>query len=120
MAAIFENRKFRRPAINASRAATRVKLSARAPAFVSLAFSVAVALAVPSTQAISHSFDAAELAMASTAAPSPTDTIAAPASERRHSTAAPRPMTSNDRQAIFMVLMLRDPNASSQILGLTH
>jgi hypothetical protein len=29
-------------------------------------------------------------------------------------------MTSNDRQAIFMVLMLRDPNASSQILGLTH
>ena len=118
MAATFENRKFEQPAVNASRAAAREKLSARPPAFVSLAFSLAIALAVPSTQAVSRSFIAPDLAATDTVAASPTDALAAP--ERRPGTKTPRPMTSNDRQAIFMVLMLRDPNASSQILGLTH
>ncbi len=120
MAATFENRKFEQPAVNASRVAAREKLSARPPAFVSLAFSLAIALAVPSTQAVSRSFIAPDLAATDTVAASPTDALAAPAPERRLGTKTPRPMTSNDRQAIFMVLMLRDPNASSQILGLTH
>lgn len=116
MAAIFENRKFQRPAINAS---TRKKRGFRPYAFAGLALSAVIALAVPSTQAVSSSF-APELAANGAVMASPTITQVLPTQERRASAVTPRPMTSNDRQAIFMVLMLRDPNASSQILGLTH
>jgi len=85
---------------------------------VGLALGIALALAAPSTAAISRGTDAAPAAAATTSAPS-SDASADAASQRR-SGATPRPMTSGDRQAIFMVMMLRGPNASSQILGLTH
>src|SRR5271156_3859584 len=104
MAATFENRKFQQPAINASRAATRQRSGFRPPALVSLAFSLAIALAVPSTQAVSRSF-VPEFAATGIVTALPTDTLVAPAPERRPSAVTPRPMTSNDRQAIFMVLM---------------
>lgn len=117
MAAIFENRELQRPDDSASR--TRQKPSGRPHALLSLAFSVALALAFPSTQAISHNADL-QVAVNADVTKAPIAVPVTPTPPRQAGARTPRPMTSNDRQAIFMVLMLRDPNASSQILGLTH
>ncbi|HTZ79568.1 MAG TPA: hypothetical protein VMC10_16770 [Stellaceae bacterium] len=85
---------------------------------VALALGLAIGLALPSTQAISRSLVAP--IVSSDVEASSADTAMAPAAQRRPSAVTPRPMTSADRQAIFMVMMLQGPNASSQILGLTH
>lgn len=119
MAATFENRTFPRPAIDASCAPRRGKQGFCPHALASLALSAVIALAVPSTQAVSHGIGT-EFAANNAATASAANPLVAQAPERRPSAVAPRPMTSSDRRAIFMVLMLRDPSASSQILGLTH
>ena len=57
MAATFENRKFQRPADDTSRALTRRRQGLCPHALAGLAFSVAIALAIPSTHAVSRSFN---------------------------------------------------------------
>ena len=116
MAANFEMRKPQPPADNALRVLMR---RGRSRGLAGLALSVALALAVPSTAAISHGIDAAPVAGSAASAPS-SDASADAAPQRRPSASTPRPMSSGDRQAIFMVMMLQGQNASSQILGLTH